>query len=392
MAETPLPALNFHGRCPDCGARQVALPSALPLIGDDFNWQARDYDSIRYAMLEELAARFPERTRWTPADLEVVLVEVLATILDQLSDMADRVATESYLETARRPESVRRLLKFIGYDAVRLARLKDEPEFKPNRLTAEQQLDRLWSENPAMMEQARRAGPRSIHDQHRMVTVGDYTARLEEHPIVMRAAAKVRWSGSWMTLRTAVILPWPNTTLDDEIGFSKEIQEKVAEFHEVRGLNVPDWEATPKPTYRMILRPYLDAYRMTGQEVVLDDAVPVGIILHLSVQLAEGYFQSEVRRAIDTTLSTRPDGFFEPGRLRFGEDLHVSDFFQALMDLDGVENVCVNRFKRMGGQYLDQSTSGRIQLSGLEIAVCNNDTEHPDQGYYHLSLYGGRKG
>ena len=41
---------------------------------------------------EELAARFPERRRWTPGDLEVVMVEVMAALLDQLSDMADRVA------------------------------------------------------------------------------------------------------------------------------------------------------------------------------------------------------------------------------------------------------------------------------------------------------------
>jgi hypothetical protein len=92
----------------------VTLPGPLPGVGDDLDWKARDYDRIRIFMMEELAARFPERTRWTPADIEVVIVEVLAAALDQLSDMTDRVASEAYLETARRPESVRRLLKFIG--------------------------------------------------------------------------------------------------------------------------------------------------------------------------------------------------------------------------------------------------------------------------------------
>ena len=81
----------------------------------------RDYDGFRLFMLEELAARFPERTRWTPADMEVVLVEQLAALLDQLSDMLDRIAGEGYLETARRPDSVRRLLGLIGYDAVKMA-------------------------------------------------------------------------------------------------------------------------------------------------------------------------------------------------------------------------------------------------------------------------------
>ena len=93
MAETPVPELNFAGNCPDCGGRSVDLPQVLPVIGDDFDWLVRDYDGFRLFMLEELAARFPERTRWTPADMEVVLVEQLAAILDQFSDQLDRVAT-----------------------------------------------------------------------------------------------------------------------------------------------------------------------------------------------------------------------------------------------------------------------------------------------------------
>jgi hypothetical protein len=118
--------LRFGGSCPDCGVREVHLPAALPELGDDFDWRVRDYDGFRMFMMEELSARFPERTRWTPADLEVVLVEVFATILDQLSDMLDRVATEAFLESARRPETVRQLLNFIGYDAVAVARKKDQ--------------------------------------------------------------------------------------------------------------------------------------------------------------------------------------------------------------------------------------------------------------------------
>src|SRR4051812_50132952 len=84
-------------------------------------------------MMEELAARVPERQRWTPADLETVLVEALAAVLDQLSDRADRVAAEAYLPTARRPESVRRLLQYIGYDAVRAALAAGDIQPDPNR-------------------------------------------------------------------------------------------------------------------------------------------------------------------------------------------------------------------------------------------------------------------
>jgi len=81
MAETPEVELIFQAGCPDCGMRRAHLPAPLPPVGDDFDWRLRDYDGFRLFMLEELAARFPERQRWTPADLEVVLVEALSAVL-----------------------------------------------------------------------------------------------------------------------------------------------------------------------------------------------------------------------------------------------------------------------------------------------------------------------
>ena len=62
------------------------------------------------------------------------------------------------------------------------------------------------------------------------------------------------------------------------------------------------------------------------------------------------------------------------------------------MALDGVENVCLNRFKRIGDQYPDRSGTGRIELSGLEVAVCDNDPAMPKRGYYDVIIHGGRTG
>jgi hypothetical protein len=392
VADVPIPVLDFEGRCPDCGRRRVPPPQVEPEVGDDFDWKARDYDAVRLSMLEELAARFPERSRWTPADLEVVLVETLSTGLDQLSDMADRVTAEAYLETARRPESVRRLLDLIGYDAVVRARLRDDPPNKAGARTAVQKLEQLWSEEPRLMERARRAGPRSVHTQRRMVTLDDYTNRLEEHPVVRRAAARGRWTGSWITLEIAVVLRGTDTALDEVAAYDAETRAAIEGFHAERSLPIPEWGTAPPPTHRMVLEPYVRAYRMAGQEVVLEDAVPVGIVLELLVEVGPNYFQSEVRRAVTDTLSTAPGGFFEPGRLRFGEDLHSSDLFQTLLRLEGVVNVCLTLFKRVGNQYPDHAADGRIPLDGLEIAVCENDQRRRERGFYRVTLHGGRKG
>ncbi len=388
MAENPKITLEFGGQCPDCAERHVSLPLALPEAGDDLDWMVRDFDSFRRFMLEELAARFPERTRWTPADLEVVLVEIFATVLDQLSDMADRVASEAMLETARRPESVRRLLSLIGYDAAAEAGLSDDTA---GGKTKEQKLERLWLNNIFLMNEAKREGPLAIHTQRRMVTVNDYADRMIDHPLVLRACAHEEWSGSWNRLKVAVVL-WDDNLLDFKgLEFSPEIKDQVEQMNKKNNLPLPLW-APEAPAIRTLLRPYLDSFRMAGQEVILQDAEPVGIKMFLSIHIKNNFFQSEIRHAVEEALGTGPGGFFEPGRLDFGENLYVSDIYQTLMSLDGIENVCLNRFKRFGDQYPDQADTGEISLEGLEIAVCDNDPARPDRGFFNLKLRGGRRG
>lgn len=412
MAETPVPKLVFRDGCPDCGERRVEPPKPLPRIGDDFDWRVRDYDGFREFMRGELVARYPERSRWTAADVEVVLVESLAAILDELSDELDRVTAEAFLDTARRPQSVRRLLALIGYDAVEQAWSRRDAPFdgprgpdetwpdEAKRPDRESRLDAYWLAHPHRMHAARIEGPRRIDTQRRMVTLADHAIRLEEHPLVERAQARERWAGSWSRIEIAVV-PWRQRDLDawwegegvepsESEHVNDEMWERVSGFHSERGIPLVDRDA--QPSIRSILRSYLDAYRMAGRQVLLERAVEVGIMFSASIQVDPNYFRSEVRRAVERALGTGPGGFFQHGRLRFGEDLHAGDLFQVLMRLDGVENVCLNRFKRLGDRFPDQSESGRIVLSGLEVAVCDNLPTDPNRGYYYLKLSGGRTG
>jgi hypothetical protein len=396
MAELSSPELVFDkDGCPDCGKRTISLPAALPVVGDDFNWSIRDYDDFRIMMLEELAARFPERRRWTPGDLEVVIVEALAAVLDQLSDMLDRVASEAYLETARQPVSVYRLLSLIGYDAFGQSFLTpgDDPAGSGNDRLNE--LTALWLKEPAKMEAAKKAGPRSIHNQKRLVTLSDFDELLAQHPLVYRAHAWRDWGGAWPVVRVALSL-WDDKPLDNSesetVEYPLELRNRINRFHRQHGLREIDWQRTPNPSIRTVLRILRDQYRMVGQEVILESAVFVGILISISVSVRQHYFQSEVRRAVEYALGRGPDGFFRPGRLNFGEDLYASDIFEALMKLEGVENVCLNRFKRVGRHFPDQTSEGVIVLRGLEVAVCDNNPAAPERGYIQLKLHGGRRG
>lgn len=394
MAQPPVATLSYPGGCPDCGRREVEPPSVLPDVGDDFDWDVRDYDGFRIFILQELAAKFPSRVRWTPADLEVALVEVLSTQFDKLSDMLDRVTAEFTLETARRPQTVRRLLKLIGYDALKIAKTTQAAPFDHALVAGDTRddielLEQYWLDYPEKMDLARLAGPREVRTQRRMVTLSDCELRLEEHPLVERAHAWLSWSGSWSQINVALICVG-NRALDFFGPYSDELWGEIVKFHAPREVLLPP--RASDPSIRAVLRPYLDAYRLTGQAIELADAVEVGVVLLLSVQVASNYFQSEVRHAIEHALGRGPGGFFEPGRLRFGEDLVASDVVQALMALDGVDNVCLNRFKRLGTRFPDMSASGRIRLEGLEVAVCDNDPKNPARGYFRLTLHGGRMG
>jgi hypothetical protein len=391
MADQPEFQIQYVEKgCPDCGKRVVELPVPLPAVGDDFDWLVRDYDGFRLFMLEQLAARFPERSRWTPADMEVVLVETLAVVLDQLSDMLDRVQSEASLQTARDPRSVRRLLKMIGYDAVQEAGKLIDPLDLTERGEKTLDLEREWLLQPRLMEQARQEGPARIHTQRRMITLQDYAERLEEHPLVLRTSVYSRWTGSWQTIYVATILV-DNNELDSTVPDDAEgLRQRIESFHKQLSLPQPFW--SDQTTIRSVLDIYLDAYRMAGQEVLLVNVEPVGIAIDLSLRVGDTYFQSEVRCATESALGNKLGGFFQPGRLRFGEDVNAGDIMQQVLQLDGVEAACLNRFKRVGKRYPDQTQSGRITLDGLEIAVCDNDPQHPEHGRFRLTLHGGQPG
>ncbi|WP_166026632.1 putative baseplate assembly protein [Streptomyces chilikensis] len=79
------------------------------------DYTARDYDTIRKLLLDRLALTTPDWVERNPADLGTTLVELLAYTGDRISYQQDAVATEAYLDTARRRTSVRRHVRLVDY-------------------------------------------------------------------------------------------------------------------------------------------------------------------------------------------------------------------------------------------------------------------------------------
>lgn len=408
MAELSDPTLEFDGGCPDCGERRAVLPLPFPGAANDFDWKSRDYDSFRLFMMQELAYRFPDRKRWTPADIEAVIVELLAAALDRASHALDAVQGERYLETARRPQSVRRLLKLIGYDAVKrtdpaiLENLPPTPKNKQESEETEQQkLERYWRLNPAAMEEARVSGPRLTVEVQRMVTLADHETLLEKHPLVARARARLVWSGAWYTVLVAALLEG-NFELDKPLpvgaaaasGETEELSEKlweilwegIVEFHRVEGLVLPPVNNALTP--RRLLRVMVEQNRMVGSEVFLETAKSAPVTFSLSIRGKKGYFRSELKQALHLIFTSDKGGFFEPGKLGFGKDLFASDIIEAAMKIEGVEVACLNRFKRVGA-YPDRTADGVIKIADDEFVLCRNNHKNPSDGTYRITVNAG---
>ncbi|MBO9474745.1 hypothetical protein J7413_14440 [Shimia sp. R10_1] len=397
MARLADPKLIFDGGCPDCGERVASLPLPIPGVEDDFDWATRDYDSFRLFMMQELASRFPQRRRWTAADMEVVLVEVLAAALDRASHALDRVQAERFLDSARRPESVRRLLKLIGYDAtlhMDQTLLAERPEATP-----EARVEGFWRENPMAMEAARAAGPRLIAQQNRMVTLADHAEALQAHPLVALARARLVSNGAWPTIFVSVLLE-DDKALDAPLHqgaaeavpnqVRREIWAQVLRYHTARNLPLPNVD--DRLTGRRILRALIEDYRMIGTEVLLEAAKPAAINITLSIRAQPGFFRSELKQALAQVFSTDEGRFFETGRLDFGAALYASDVIEAAMAVDGVAVACLNLFRRVGKGFEDQSADGVITVTEDEFIQCRSERSKPQSGMLRIVVNGGEAG
>ncbi len=113
---TPAWDSRFTIGCPsdlDCKTERICPPE--PREEPAINYLAKDYASFRQLILDRLALTLPDWKERHVPDLGIALVEVLAYVGDYLSYYQDAVATEAYLDTARRRISVRRHVRLVDY-------------------------------------------------------------------------------------------------------------------------------------------------------------------------------------------------------------------------------------------------------------------------------------
>lgn len=116
--DLPLSKVDFSFKV-DCSSEYdyTIKHSCPPTIFDSplIDYMAKDFASFRRLMLDRFSTIIPDWKERSPADLGIVLVELLAYVGDNLSYYQDAVATEAYLGTARKRISARRHARLLDY-------------------------------------------------------------------------------------------------------------------------------------------------------------------------------------------------------------------------------------------------------------------------------------
>jgi hypothetical protein len=193
------------------------------------------------------------------------------------------------------------------------------------------------------------------------VTPADYEAVTMRNPDVQRAAATLRWTGSWHTVFLTV------------------------DRYDGRLLD---------PALEAALTAHVDRYRMAGHDLEFDHPRFVSLEVELFVCVAADHFRSDVKRRLLDVLSDRdlPDGrrgLFHPDHFSFGQPVYLSPILAAARDVPGVASAKVVVFQRQGTPSSGPIDEGRLELGRLEIGRLANNPNFPEQGVLRVELSGG---
>jgi hypothetical protein len=121
--------------------------------------------------------------------------------------------------------------------------------------------------------------------------------------------------------------------------------------------------------------------------------VPLEIELHVCVK--SGYLRGHVKAALLELFSNRllpggKVGFFHPDRLKFGDDIYLSQIVAEAQAVEGVGSVEVTKLQRLHETPNQEIKKGVLPLGLFEIARLDNDPVYPEHGRLTFVMEGGR--
>ena len=193
---------------------------------------------------------------------------------------------------------------------------------------------------------------------YRAVRPEDYAEALERLAWVQRGGARVRWTGSWLTLFGT---PDPR----DAVTLTTERRD--------------DAEAQ------------LDRFRQAGREVHVLAPVYAWIDLRITVCVEPASYRGEVQARVVEALFGRggEGGFFAPDNFSFGDPLRRSALYAAIQAVPGVRAVEGIQIRRRGHFDWREFAEEALTVGLNEVIGLANDPLYPERGAVEFTMEGG---
>jgi hypothetical protein len=197
--------------------------------------------------------------------------------------------------------------------------------------------------------------------QERAVTAADWAEVAERQTGIQKAAARLRWTGSWYTAFV---------TFDRQDGLPVDA------------------------TFKGAMQKALERYRLAGYDLEFNGPVYVPLEIVMMVCVKRGYFRSNVKQSMlktfsSTVLANGRRGFFHPDNFTFGQPLYLAQIYQVAMAVDGVDSVKVLRFKRWGKTDGGEAPAGELKPGLFEVLRLDNDPNYPENGKIEFDMQAG---
>jgi len=219
--------------------------------------------------------------------------------------------------------------------------------------------------NPESTVEAKLFAPHAFRKiLQRAITADDYVQIVMRDfgNKVQRAAATLRWTGSWIEVLVAI----------DPFGSEETDEELLCE-----------------------IKHHLHRYRRIGHDVNVVQASYVALDIALTVCVLPNFLRGHVKAVLLDVFSSRLNvsgskGFFHPDNLSLGEGIFLSKIVATAQAVVGVENVVVKRLERFFAGPNQEIEKGLLALGPFEVARLDNDPSFPENGKFTLDMRGGR--
>ncbi len=217
--------------------------------------------------------------------------------------------------------------------------------------------------DPETLAEVKLLAPHTFRkDLQRAITADDYARLAERSASIQRAAARLRWTGSWYEAQVTVD---PLGTEDDDENLRSTVSGS------------------------------LHRYRRMGHDLSVRRVQYVPLEIEIEVCVQPHYLRAHLEAELLDLFSTRVldnkrRGFFHPDNLSFGDDIALSRLVALAQSVEGVQHVTINKFQRLFELQNGEIANGVLALNPFEIAQCDNDPNFPEHGKLKLIMKGGR--